>query len=104
MVVIKLDSSNFKKEISEGKPILVDFGAEWCGPCKMLAPVLEDISEEEKDFRVGNVDIAVERELAGAFGVMSIPTLILFKEGAEVDRLIGAYPEEIILKWVKEKI
>ncbi len=102
MAVRELDSKIFDKETAKGTT-LVDFWATWCGPCKMLAPVIEEISDSNKAVKFGKVDINAEREIAGRFGVMSIPTLILFKNGEEVDRLIGAYPREIIEKWIKEK-
>lgn len=74
-----------------------------CGPCRMLAPVIEEMSGSVKGVKFGKVDITAEQEIAARFGVMSIPTLILFKNGEEVDRLIGAYPREVIEKWIKEK-
>lgn len=103
MATVKLNKDNFEKEVSSGS-WLVDFWAGWCGPCKMLSPVIDEISEEEDGFKVGKIEISEERELAQKFGVMSIPTLVLFKEGREVDRLIGAYPKESIVSWVKEKL
>lgn len=102
MAVRELDVKNFDVETAKGTT-LVDFWAAWCGPCRMLAPVIEEISENVKGVKFGKVDINAQQELAARFGVMSIPTLILFKNGEEVDRLIGAYPREIIEKWIKEK-
>ena len=102
MVVRELNAGIFDKEIAKGTT-LVDFWATWCGPCRMLAPVIEEISEAHKAVKFGKVDINAQQELAARFGVMSIPTLVLFKDGEEVDRLIGAYPQEIIEKWIKEK-
>ena len=102
MAVKELNGNIFDKEVAKGTT-LVDFWASWCGPCKMLAPVIEEISESAKGVKFGKVEISMERDLAGRFGVMSIPTLVLFKNGEEVDRLIGAYPREIIEKWIKEK-
>jgi len=102
MAVKELSAKMFDAEVAKGTT-LVDFWASWCGPCRMLAPVIEEMSESAKGVKFGKVDISNEQELAGKFGVMSIPTLILFKDGEEVDRLIGAYPREIIEKWIKEK-
>jgi thioredoxin 1 len=102
MAVKELNSGIFDAEIATGTT-LVDFWAPWCGPCRMLAPIIEEISESNKAVKFGKVETGSEQELAGKFGVMSIPTLILFKNGEEVDRLIGAYPKEIIEKWIKEK-
>lgn len=102
MAVKELDNVSFEREVAKGTT-LVDFWAAWCGPCRMLAPVIEEISEAAKGVKFGKVDINAQQELAARFGVMSIPTLVLFKDGEEVDRLIGAYPREIIEKWIKEK-
>jgi len=102
MAVKELAVKIFDAEIAKGTT-LVDFWATWCGPCRMLAPVIEEISESNKAVKFGKVDINAQQELAARFGVMSIPTLVLFKDGEEVDRLIGAYPREIIEKWIKEK-
>ena len=102
MAVKELSAKMFDAEVAKGTT-LVDFWASWCGPCRMLAPVIEEISESAKGVKFGKVEISNEQGLAGKFGVMSIPTLILFKDGEEVDRLIGAYPREIIEKWIKEK-
>lgn len=102
MAVKELEVKTFDGEIGKGTT-LVDFWAAWCGPCRMLAPVIEEISEGTKGVKFGKVDINAQQELAARFGVMSIPTLVLFRDGEEVDRLIGAYPREIIEKWIKEK-
>jgi len=102
MAVKELNAKTFDAEVADGTT-LVDFWAAWCGPCRMLAPVIEEISESSVGVKFGKVNISEENELAARFSVMSIPTLILFKNGEEVDRLIGAYPREIIEKWIKEK-
>ena len=81
-----LTDDNFSTEISEGV-VLVDFHAEWCGPCKMLAPVLEGVSKEVKG--IAKVDIDHAQKTAGDFGITSVPTMILFKNGKEVKRLVG---------------
>ena len=101
-MVKELKEADFDSEVANGTTV-VDFWAAWCGPCRMLAPVIEELSESMKDMKFAKVDISAERGLAGRFGVMSIPTLVLFKDGEEVDRLIGAYPREIMEKWIKEK-
>lgn len=101
-MVKELNSGNFDAEVAKGTT-LVDFWAAWCGPCMMLAPVIEEISEANKEVKFCKLDISAEQEIAGKYGVMSIPTLVLFKDGEEVDRLVGAYPREIIEKWIKEK-
>lgn len=82
---------NFEAEvINAEKPVLVDFWAAWCGPCKMIAPVIDEIAEElDGKLKVGKVDVDANQKTAGNFGVMSIPTLIILKNGAEVERIVG---------------
>ena len=88
--VIHLNSDNFDKTVNSDKPVLVDFWATWCGPCRMAAPVLEALSEEYAGrVTFGKLNIDENADAAIALGVMSIPTLVLFKDGKEVDRLIG---------------
>ena len=96
MSVIQLTSENFKQEVGEARvPVLVDFWASWCGPCKMMGPVVEQIAEDMGDSaRVCKINIDEQPELASQYNVMSIPTFILFKEGKEVNRTIGAMPKE----------
>ena len=91
MELIHLNSENFDESINEkDTPVLVDFFATWCGPCRMLAPILEDVSSElEGKAKVYKVDIDECMDIAKRFGIMSVPTMIIFKEGKEVDRLIG---------------
>ena len=100
MSVINLTSENFEKEVlKEEKPILIDFWASWCGPCKMMGPVVEQIAEDAKDVvKVCKLNIDEELNLATKYNVMSIPTFILFKDGKEVERRIGAMPKEELMK------
>ena len=85
------DKDNFEKKVVDSdQMVLVDFFATWCGPCKMAAPILEELAEEYKDKVVfGKVDVGEERELAQEFGIMSVPTVVLFKSGKPVDKMIG---------------
>lgn len=96
MSVIQLTSENFEQEVGNARvPVLVDFWASWCGPCKMMGPVVEQIAQDMGDSaRVCKINIDEQPELASQYNVMSIPTFILFKEGKEVNRTIGAMPKE----------
>lgn len=93
---ITLTQDNFDKEVMKsGKPVLVDFWAEWCGPCKMQDPILEDLSQELKDtFTIGKINVDENQELAGQHGVMSIPTLKLFHKGQVVGEWIGVQSKD----------
>ena len=95
MSVIHLNQAGFDKAIPEAPIAMVDFWAGWCGPCKMLAPVIESLGEQYADkVLVGKVDVDEEGTLAARYGVMSIPTVIFFQNGKEVDRKVGVMPPE----------
>jgi len=98
MSVVNLTTENFQREVlNSDKPVLVDFWASWCGPCRMVSPVVEEIAAENEDIKVGKVDIDAQPELAGAFRVMSIPTLMVFKGGKLSKSVVGARPKAAIL-------
>ncbi len=94
----KLNNHNFQNEIIENAGIaLVDFYADWCGPCKMLSPIIDEIAEERTDITVGKVNVDENNSLAAKYNVMSIPTMIIFKNGKEQARVVGVRPKEDIL-------
>ena len=96
--VIELNDSNFDDEVVKSDlPVLVDFWAEWCGPCKMIAPSVEKISEEYSGkLKVGKLDVDSNPNISSTFGIRSIPTLLIFKNGSPVDQIVGAVSKEVI--------
>ena len=98
MAVIEITAKNFESEVlASTVPVLVDFWAPWCGPCRMLAPTVDEIAQERTDIKVGKVNVDEQEELAVRFGIMSIPTLIVFRNGEPVDQSLGVQPKQAIL-------
>ena len=98
MAIQEIMSADFEEVVLKSeKPVLVDFNATWCGPCRMLKPILEEIAEEREDVTIVGVDIDQNMDMAEEYGVFSIPCLILFKDGAEADRSVGLVPKEQVL-------
>ncbi|MCQ2577728.1 MAG: thioredoxin [Treponema sp.] len=96
---ITLTTENFESEVLKSDvPVIVDFWATWCGPCQMLAPIIEEISNEYSGVKVGKVNVDDEESLAMQYGIMSIPTVMLFKDGAKTDYLIGYATKEDLVK------
>jgi len=105
-MVVELNGKNFEKEVLQSKlPVLVDFWASWCGPCRILSPTVEELSKEyEGRVKFAKVNVDDERELSAKYGIMSIPTLILFKNGKSVDSSIGARPKAALKAWLDGKL
>jgi thioredoxin 1 len=102
MEPIVITSENFEEEVVKSdKPVLLDFWSPWCGPCKMLSPVVDKVAEETEDIKVGKVNVDDNEDLAMKFKTMSIPTLIVFKDGVEVNRSVGVISKSEILDLVK---
>ena len=97
MSVLKLNNDNFNEAVKDGI-VLVDFYADWCGPCRLMAPILEAVSAERADIKVAKVNVDESSELAAKFGVMSIPTLVVLDDGEEIKRIVGARPKDALLK------
>lgn len=99
MAVIELTQENYQKEVIESdKPVLIDFFATWCGPCKMVSPVVDQIANERTDIKVCKLDVDKNLDLARTFQVMSVPTLVAMKNGKMINKIIGAMPKAQILK------
>jgi len=102
MSALHVTESNFKEEVLNSKlPVLVDFWSPTCGPCLRIAPVIEELSEEVSGVRFAKVNVGEEPNLAEEYGIMSIPTLVLIKNGKEEKRTIGAIPKEAVLQFIK---
>jgi thioredoxin 1 len=98
MSVVTVNSQNFESEVTNSdRPVLMDFWAAWCGPCRMVSPIVDEIAGERADIKVCKINVDEERELAERFGVMSIPTLIVTQGGQLRNKLVGAAPKEKIL-------
>lgn len=98
MAVLTITQENFEAEVLQSdKPVLVDFWATWCGPCQMMSPIVDEIAAERDDIKVGKVNVDEQRALTEKFGIMNIPTLLVFKNGSAAGRIVGFKPKEEIL-------
>jgi len=106
MATVTIDNANFQSDVLEAsEPVVVDFWAEWCGPCKMIAPALEEISAEMGGkIKIAKVNIDENPELAAKFGVRSIPTLMVFKDGELADMKVGALPKSALSSWISGNV
>ena len=103
MAVLHITKDSFEKEVLKSDvPVLVDFWATWCGPCKALGPILEDVDKEITWAKIVKVNVVYEPELSSMFRIMSIPTMILFKDGKAVDKAVGLLPKNEVLNFIKK--
>lgn len=101
----QINDANFEQEVLKSdKPVLVDFWATWCGPCRMVAPVLEELGAEHETFKIAKLDIDANPITPGRFSVRAIPTMILFKDGKEAQRVVGYQPKERLLQQLQQHL
>lgn len=104
-MVLEVNESTFDKEVLKSdKPVVTDFWAPWCGPCRITGPIFEELSNEMKQLKFVKVNVDENPEVAGKYGIMSIPTLILFKNGQPADQLVGAVPKDSLKAWLQNRL
>ena len=97
-MALEITDNNFKEILAEGSPVVIDFWAPWCAPCRMVVPIIEEIAGERPDIKVGKINVDEQPELASKFSIMSIPTLVVMKNGKIVQQVSGARPKNAILE------
>ena len=101
-MALKINDENAKELIASGKPVVIDFWAEWCGPCQMMGPIVDEVAEERNDIIIGKLNVDTQPEIALRYNVMSIPTLILFENGEEAQKSIGLISKEELLELINK--
>jgi thioredoxin 1 len=103
-MVLNLNAENFDEEVFQSeKPVIVDFWAEWCTPCKMLAPIFEEVAEEYEDrVKFAKLNVGEAPEITARFGITAIPTLLVFYRGKVIDRMTGVVPKEVLKGWIEK--
>ena len=102
MAVLTITKDNFENEVLKSDvPVLVDFWASWCGPCRMMSPIVDQIAEEVTDYKVGKINVDEEGELAQQFGIMSIPTLLVFRDGKVANQSVGVRDKAFVIDMIK---
>lgn len=102
MNIVHATNENFENEIKEGK-VLIDFYADWCGPCQMISPILEVISKERDDVKIVKVDVDQYQDIASKYAIMSMPTMIILQNGEVVDKKVGLVSKEELITWIESK-
>ena len=97
-MALEITDNNFKEILAEGSPVVIDFWAPWCAPCRMVVPIIEEIASERPDIKVGKINVDEQPELTSKFGIMSIPTLVVMKNGKIVQQVSGVRPKNAILE------
>lgn len=102
--VVKVNGGNFQEFLQNNKNVVVDFWAEWCGPCRLVSPVVEELAKEYNSVAFGKLNTDENQSIAASFGITAIPTLIFFKDGKPTDQIVGAFPKSELKRWVDKNL